>query len=125
MKQVIFSEKAPAAVGPYSHAIDCGNLVFLSGQVPLIPETGMIAEGGIEGQARQMFSNIQSVLESCGLTFDHVVKTTVFITDLKNFNVFNEIYAEYFPKDPPARSCVQVAALPKGALVETECICVK
>lgn len=125
MKQVIFSKDAPAAVGPYSHAIDCGNLVFLSGQVPLVPETGALAEGGIEAQTRQMFSNIRAVLQSCGLTFDNVVKTTVFMTDLKDFNVFNEIYAEYFPNDPPARSCVQVAALPKGALVEAECICVK
>ena len=125
MKQVIFSKDAPAAVGPYSHAIDCGKLVFLSGQVPLVPETGALAEGGIEAQTRQMFSNIQAVLQSCGLTFDNVVKTTVFMTDLKDFNVFNEIYAEYFPNDPPARSCVQVAALPKGALVEAECICVK
>ena len=125
MKEVIFSKEAPAAVGPYSHAIDCGNMVFLSGQVPLVPETGLIAEGGIEEQTRQMFSNIQAVLASCGLTFDNVVKTTVFMTDLADFAVFNEIYAEYFPNDPPARSCVQVAALPKGALVETECICVK
>lgn len=125
MKNVIFSKEAPAAVGPYSHAIDCGNLVFLSGQVPLVPETGALAEGGIEGQARQMFSNIKAVLDSCGLTFDNVVKTTVFMTDLKDFNAFNAIYGEYFPNDPPARSCVQVAALPKGALVETECICVK
>ena len=112
-------------MGPYSHAIDCGDMVFLSGQVPLVPETGALAEGGIEGQARQMFSNIRAVLQSCGLTFDNVVKTTVFMTDLKDFNTFNDIYAEYFPQNPPARSCVQVAALPKGALVETECICVK
>lgn len=125
MKQVVFSEKAPAAVGPYSHAIDCGNLVFLSGQVPLVPETGALAEGGIAGQTRQMFANIQAVLESCGLTLDSVVKTTVFMTDLNDFNQFNEIYAAYFPTTPPARSCVQVAALPKGALVEMECICMK
>lgn len=125
MKEVVFSKEAPAAVGPYSHAIDCGNLVFLSGQVPLVPETGLIAEGGIEGQARQMFENIKAVLASCGLTFDNVVKTTVFMTDLADFNTLNSIYAEYFPTNPPARSCVQVAALPKGALVETECICVK
>ena len=125
MKQVVFSEKAPAAVGPYSHAIDCGNLVFLSGQVPLVPETGALAEGGIAGQTRQMFANIQAVLESCGLTLDSVVKTTVFMTDLNDFNQFNEIYAAYFPTNPPARSCVQVAALPKGALVEMECICMK
>lgn len=125
MKQVVFSEKAPAAVGPYSHAIDCGNMVFLSGQVPLVPETGALKEGGIEAQARQMFANIKAVLSSCGLTFDNVVKTTVFMTDLADFTVFNDIYAEYFPENPPARSCVQVAALPKGALVEAECICVK
>jgi 2-iminobutanoate/2-iminopropanoate deaminase len=125
MKKVIFSPEAPAAVGPYSHAIDCGDLVFLSGQVPLVPETGLLAEGGIEAQTRQMFSNIQAVLQSAGLTLDNVVKTTVFMTDLQDFTTFNNIYAEYFPNDPPARSCVQVAALPKGALVETECICVK
>ena len=125
MKKAVFAPKAPAAVGPYSHAIDCGDTVYLSGQVPLVPETGLIAEGGIEGQARQMFRNIQAVLEACGMTFDNVVKTTVFMTDLKDFNTFNDIYAEYFPNDPPARSCVQVAALPKGALVETECVCVK
>ena len=125
MKNVIFSQETPAAVGPYSHAIDCGKLVFLSGQVPLVPQTGLLAEGGIEGQTRQMLSNIQAVLKSCGLGLDSVVKTTVFMTDLKDFNTFNEIYAEYFPENPPARSCVQVAALPKGALVETECVCVR
>ena len=125
MKQVIFSEKAPAAVGPYSHAIDCGDLVFLSGQVPLVPETGLIAAGDIVEQTRQMMTNIQAVLESCGLKFENVVKTTVFMTDLKDFTTSNEIYAEYFPSNPPARSCVQVAALPKGALVECECVCVK
>lgn len=125
MKKVIFSKEAPAAVGPYSHAIDCGDLVFLSGQVPLVPETGLIAEGGIEGQARQMFKNIKAVLASCGLGFENVVKTTVFMTDLADFGTLNEIYAEYFPENPPARSCVQVTALPKGALVETECIAVK
>lgn len=125
MKNVIFSPEAPAAVGPYSHAIDCGNMVFLSGQVPLVPETGLIAEGGIEGQARQMFENIKAVLSSCGLGFGNVVKTTVFMTDLADFATLNAIYAEYFPENPPARSCVQVAALPKGALVETECIAVR
>ena len=125
MSTVITASNAPAALGPYSHAILAGDMLFTSGQVPLVPETGLIAEGGIEGQARQMFRNIQAVLEACGMTFDNVVKTTVFMTDLKDFNTFNDIYAEYFPNDPPARSCVQVAALPKGALVETECVCVK
>ena len=125
MKQIIFSPEAPAAVGPYSHAVASGGTVYLSGQVPLVPETGMLAEGGIEEQARQMFSNIEAVLRSAGMTFDNVVKTTVFMTDLADFNTFNAIYAEYFPENPPARSCVQVAALPKGALVEAECIAVR
>lgn len=122
MSKVVFAPGAPAAVGPYSHAVDCGEFVFLSGQVPLVPETGVLAEGGIEGQARQMFANIRAVLEACGLSFANVVKTTVFMTDLADFGKLNEIYAEYFPENPPARSCVQVAALPKGAMVETEVI---
>ena len=122
MSKVVFAPGAPAAVGPYSHAVDCGEFVFLSGQVPLVPETGVLAEGGIEGQARQMFANIRAVLEACGLSFENVVKTTVFMTDLADFGKLNEIYAEYFPENPPARSCVQVAALPKGAMVETEVI---
>ena len=124
MKTVIHSDSAPAAVGPYSQAISIGNLVFLSGQIPLVPETGLLAGNDIEVQTRQVFSNIQAVLEADGLTLDHVIKTTVFMTDLADFNRFNQIYAEYFPEDPPARSCVQVSALPKGALVECECICV-
>ena len=124
MNKQVFAPGAPDAVGPYSHAIDCGGTVYLSGQVPLVPETGAMAEGGIEAQARQMFANIRAVLDACGLTFENVVKTTVFMTDLKDFNTFNDIYAEYFPQKP-ARSCVQVAALPKGALVECECVCVR
>ena len=94
MKEVVFSKEAPAAVGAYSHAIDCGNLVFLSGQVPLVPETGAIAEGGIEGQARQMFANIKAVLQSCGMTFDNVVKTTVFLKDMEDFAEMNRIYQQ-------------------------------
>jgi 2-iminobutanoate/2-iminopropanoate deaminase len=122
MSKVITAPNAPAAVGPYSHAIDCGEYVFLSGQVPLVPETGLLAEGGIIEQGKQMFANIQAVLAAAGLDFSNVVKTTVFMTDLADFTTFNELYATYFPNDPPARSCVQVAALPKGALVETEVI---
>lgn len=122
MKKVVFSQQAPAAVGPYSQAIDCGDLVFLSGQIPLVPATGAVADGGIEGQTRQMFANMKAVLSEAGLSFENVVKTTVFMTDLGQFGVFNEIYAEYFPENPPARSCVQVSALPKGVLVEAECI---
>jgi len=122
MANVIHTTNAPAAVGPYSQAIDCGEYVFLSGQIPLVPETGVLVEGGIEEQARQMFSNIKAVLAAAGLDFSNVVKTTVFMTDLGQFATLNGIYAEYFPENPPARSCVQVAGLPKGALVETEVI---
>lgn len=122
MANVIQTNQAPAAVGPYSQAIDCGEFVFCSGQIPLVPETGVIVEGGIEEQARQMFSNIKAVLNAAGLDFSNVVKTTVFMTDLSQFITFNGIYAEYFPANPPARSCVEVSNLPKGALVECEVI---
>lgn len=122
MSTVIHTNNAPAAVGPYSQAIDLGDFVFCSGQIPLVPETGLIAEGGIEIQARQMFSNIKAVLAAADLDFSNVVKTTVFMTDLSQFAAFNAIYAEYFPANPPARSCVEVSNLPKGALVECEVI---
>ena len=122
MASVIHTNNAPAAVGPYSQAIDCGDLLFCSGQIPLVPETGLMVEGGIEAQARQMFANIKAVLNAAGMDFCNVVKTTVFMTDLSQFSVFNGIYAEYFPENPPARSCVEVSALPKGAMVECEVI---
>ena len=122
MSKVIQTKEAPAAVGPYSQAIDCGEFVFCSGQIPLVPETGLIVEGSIEEQSRQMFSNIKAVLNAAGLDFCNVVKTTVFMTDLSQFATFNGIYAEYFPSNPPARSCVEVSNLPKGALVECEVI---
>jgi len=125
MKTVIQTKNAPAAVGPYSQAIDVGDFVFCSGQIPLVPETGAMVEGGIEEQARQMFANIKAVLAEAGLGFENVIKTTVFMTDLSQFGTFNGIYAEYFPVDPPARSCVEVSALPKGALVECEVIAKK
>ncbi len=122
MTTVIHSNHAPAAVGPYSQAIDCGEFVFCSGQIPLVPETGLLVEGGMEEQAVQMFSNITAVLKAAGLDLSNVVKTTVFMTDLGQFAEFNSIYARYFPENPPARSCVQVCKLPKGALVECEVI---
>ena len=122
MATVIQTTNAPAAVGPYSQAMDLGDFVFCSGQIPLVPETGLMVEGGIEAQSRQMFANIKAVLNAAGLDFGNVVKTTVFMTDLGQFATFNGIYAEYFPADPPARSCVEVSALPKGALVECEVI---
>ncbi len=119
---VICTKNAPAAVGPYSQAIDCGDLVFLSGQIPLVPETGLVAKGGLEAQAHQMFANIQAVLAEAGMSLSNVVKTTVFMTDLSQFAAFNAIYAEYFKAPYPARSCVEVSALPKGVLVECELI---
>ena len=108
---VICTKNAPAAVGPYSQAIDCGDFVFLSGQIPLVPETSLVADSGLEAQAHQMFANIKAV-----------VKTTVFMPDLSQFAAFNAIYAEYFQAHYPARSCVEVSALPKGVLVECELI---
>ena len=122
MAQVIHTNNAPAAVGPYSQAIDCGDFVFCSGQIPLVPETGLLVEGGIEEQTRQIFANIKAVLAAVGLDYTNIVKTTVFMTDLSQFTAFNAIYGEYFPQDPPARSCVEVSALPKGAIVECEVI---
>lgn len=119
---VICTKNAPAAVGPYSQAIDCGDFVFLSGQIPLVPETGLVADGGLEAQAHQMFANIQAVLAEAGMSLSNVVKTTVFMTDLSQFAAFNAIYAEYFKAPYPARSCVEVSALPKGVLVECELI---
>ena len=122
MANVIYTNQAPAAVGPYSQAIDCGEFVFCSGQIPLVPETGLMVEGGIEAQTRQIFANIKAVLNAAGLDFTNVIKTTVFMTDLSQFATFNGIYGEYFPENPPARSCVEVSALPKGAIVECEVI---
>ena len=119
---VICTKNAPAAVGPYSQAIDCGDFVFLSGQIPLVPETGLVADGGLEAQAHQMFANIKAVLAESGMSLSNVVKTTVFMTDLSQFAAFNAIYAEYFKAPYPARSCVEVSALPKGVLVECELI---
>ena len=119
---VICTKNAPAAVGPYSQAIDCGDFVFLSGQIPLVPETGLVADGGLEAQAHQRFANIKAVLAEAGMSLSNVVKTTVFMTDLSQFAAFNAIYAEYFKAPYPARSCVEVSALPKGVLVECELI---
>lgn len=119
---VICTKNAPAAVGPYSQAIDCGDLVFLSGQIPLVPETGLVADGRLEAQAHQMFANIKAVLAEAGMSLSNVVKTAVFMTDLSQFAAFNAIYAEYFKAPYPARSCVEVSALPKGVLVECELI---
>ena len=124
MNQAINAQKAPAAVGPYVHAVKAGNIVFTSGQLGIIPETGELAEG-VEAQAEQAIQNIQVVLEEAGYTLNDVVKTTVFLADMKDFATINVIYAKYFNENKPARSCVQAAALPKGGLFEMEVIAVK
>lgn len=122
-KTIINSMKAPTAIGPYSHAvkIDSG-FIFTSGQIPVNPNSGEIVEGGIEEQTEQVFANLAAILEEAGSSFEKVVKATVFLQDMKDFNSVNEIYGKYLGQDAPARSTVQVAALPKGALVEIELI---
>ncbi len=124
MKKQIATSKAPAAIGPYSQAIDCGNMVFISGQIPVNPETGEIPEG-IKAQTEQSISNIQAILAEAGLTMDNVVKTTVFLADMSLFVPMNEVYAEKFTAPFPARSAVAVRELPKQVLVEIETIAVR
>ena len=117
--------KAPAAIGPYSQAIDSGaGLVFLSGQLPIDPSTGAFPEGGIKEQTRQSILNAQAILQEAGLDLSHVVKTTVFLADMADFAAMNEVYTQFFTPPFPARSAVAVKTLPKGALVEIECIAV-
>ena len=125
MKKVIFTEKAPAAIGPYSQAIEANGMVFLSGQLPVDPATGEFAPGGVAEQTTQCFENIKSVLAAAGLTTANIVKTTVFLADMSLFVEMNAVYATYFEGDFPARSAFAVKALPKGALVEIESIAVK
>lgn len=121
MKKTIFADKAPAAVGPYVHAVGVNDLVFTSGQLGLIPETGVLPEG-IEAQTHQALKNLGAVLEAEGLGYENVVRTMVFLDNMDDFAVVNGIYAEYFKKEAPARSCVEVARLPKGGLIEIEAI---
>ena len=122
MKQVIHTDKAPAAIGPYSQAIQIGQLLFTSGQVPIDSETGAIVEGGIQEQARQSLNNIKAILNAAGTNMGAVVKTTVFLQDMNDFAAMNEVYAQFFQEPYPARSAVQVARLPKDVLVEIEAI---
>ena len=125
MSTTVTSPKAPAALGPYSHAVLSGNTLYTSGQIGLIPETGALAGDTIEAQAEQVFQNLEAVLAAADMTFQNVVKTTVFLTDLTDFSAMNAIYATKFPQNPPARSCVQVAKLPAGAKMEMELIASK
>ena len=122
MKQAISTKQAPAAIGPYSQAIQVGNLVYTSGQIPIDPATGVFVEGGIKEQTRQSLTNIKAILEEAGLSMSNVVKTTVFMADMNDFVDMNSVYSEFFTEPYPARSAVAVKTLPKGALVEIEVI---
>ena len=124
MNKTITAENAPAAVGPYCHAKLCGNTLYTSGQLGLVPATGQLPQG-VEAQATQALDNLQAVLAAAGMGLADVVKTTVFLADMNDFAAINGIYAQYFTGEAPARSCVQVAALPKGALFEIEAVAVK
>lgn len=123
-KQIIQTDNAPAAVGPYSQATVINGMVFTAGQVGLIPGTKSLAEGGVQAQARQALDNLKAVLEAAGTSLGNVVKATVFLDSMDDFAAVNEVYATYFPENPPARSAVEVARLPLGALVEVEAIAV-
>lgn len=125
MKKIIATTAALAAIGPYSQGIEGGSIVITSGQLPVDPVTGAFAEGGIAGQTRQSLTNVQAVLAQAGLTMENIIKTTVFLKDMNDFAAMNEVYATFFPENPPARSAVEVARLPKDAMVEIEAIAVR
>jgi len=125
-REVIHTDHAPKAIGPYSQAIkvDAGKMIFCSGQIPLIPETGEMIQGGIVEQTQQVMKNLEAVLAAAGATFANVVRCNIFVQDLNDFGTVNEIYGRSFPNDPPSRATVQVARLPKDSLVEIDCIAV-
>lgn len=122
MKKIISTPKAPAAIGPYSQAIEVNGLLFTSGVIPIVPSTGELAEGGIEAQADQAIGNLAALIEAAGAKIENTIKTTVFIKNMDDFAKVNEIYAKYFTTDFPARSCVEAARLPKDVLIEIEAI---
>ena len=125
MKKIISTPNAPAAIGPYSQAVEAGGWVFLSGQIPLDPATGQMVEGDVVAQAEQVMKNLEAVLAAAGCTFAHVVRAGIFLADLADFARVNEVYAKRFPSEPPARATVQVAGLPRGALVEVDVVAFK
>ncbi len=123
MRELIETEKAPKAVGPYSQAVKYGNLLFVSGQIPLDPETGNLVAGNISDQARRVLANLKAVIEAAGMTLDNVLKCTCFLKNMGDFNVFNKVYGEFFGDILPARECVEVTRLPKDVPVEVSAIC--
>jgi len=122
--QVVHTDNAPKAIGPYSQAVKAGNMLFVSGQVPFVPETMEIVEGDVKAQTAQSLKNVQAILAEAGLDFSHVVKSTVFIKDMNEFAQINEVYAEFFGENKPSRACVEVARLPKDVKVEIEVIAI-
>lgn len=122
MKVIISTDKAPAAIGPYSQAVKAGNFLYISGQIPINPLTGTVVEGDIQAQTRQCMENLKGICEAAGTSLSEVVKTTLFITDMQQFAKVNETYGEYFTNHAPARACVEVAKLPKGVLIEIEAV---
>lgn len=124
-KKVVFTHRAPKPIGPYSQAVKAGDFVFVSGQIPIDPVTGELVQGDIKEQTKRVLENIKAVLEAAGLTMKDVVYVQVFLRDLKLFNEFNEVYAAYFPEEPPARVTVQAAELPRGALLEISVVAYK
>lgn len=122
MKKIISTDKAPAAIGPYSQAIEVNGLIFTSGVIPIIPETGELVQGGIEAQADQALGNLAALIQAAGADINNTIKTTVFIKDMNDFGKVNDIYSKYFTQNCPARSCVEVARLPKDVLIEIEAI---
>jgi 2-iminobutanoate/2-iminopropanoate deaminase len=125
MKKVIYTSKAPAAVGPYSQAIETNGMLFISGQIPINPETGKIVEGDVTAQTEQVMKNIEAILTEAGYTFDDVIKSTCLLSDMSNFAVMNAVYAEFYPENPPARAAFAVKELPLGVMIEIETIAVK
>lgn len=123
-RQAVRTDRAPAAIGPYSQAVRSGGFIFVSGQIALDPATGQLVEGSVEAQVRQVLSNLKAILEAAGSGLEHVVKTTIFLRSMDDFAAVNRVYAEFFPEPAPARSTVAVAALPRGAAVEIEAIAV-
>ena len=125
MKKIILTKNAPAAIGPYSQAIEVNGTLYISGQIPLVPATGVIVEGGITEQTEQVMKNIEAILKEAGYTFDQVVKSTCLLSDMAHFSAMNEVYGRYYKENPPARAAFAVKELPRSVLVEIETIAVK
>jgi 2-iminobutanoate/2-iminopropanoate deaminase len=125
MKKIIHTDRAPAAVGPYSQAVEAEGTLYISGQVPLVPESGTLVDGGIREQTEQVMKNIGAILKAAGYGFEHVVKSTCLLSDMANFKDMNEVYARYYPEEQPARAAFAVKELPLGVLIEIESIAVK